>query len=363
MHRGERPTDRSPAAADPRRLDGPTAAVDPGGRQTVLRAVSSRRIPAGNPSMLRRILSVTLLAAFLGWAGWYVATRPEAFAPLADVTWTDGLVLTLAFVLLMACNGVFIALVTSAFRIRLQTLEWLALSFASSFANYFLPFKGGTGIRALYMLHLHRFPITEFVSTLGIMYLMHVVVNGVMALVGMGLIATGGGPTNAILLSFFALVSLAGIVIILIDFEIGSHHERFPMRQLARVLAAWRTVRADRALVVKLWSLMLVFALATVWQCRAAFMAASITLSWDGVLVYAASKNLATLVSLTPGSLGVVELISIYLGSVLGYDTADALMVQSLIRAVAIVVLLLVGPFAMLYLRNKLRAASGTSPD
>ena len=75
-------------------------------------------------------------------------------------------------------------------------------------------------------------------------------------------------------------------------------------------------------------------------------------------MIYAASKNLASLVGLTPGSLGIVELISIYLGSVLGYGTADALAVQGLIRAVAIAVLLLVGPFALIYLRRRLQSAS-----
>jgi hypothetical protein len=52
--------------------------------------------------------------------------------------------------------------------------------------------------------------------------------------------------------------------------------------------------------------------------------------------------------------MGVVELISIYLGTVLGYSTADALSVQALIRAVAIVSLLLLGPPALLYLRRRI---------
>ncbi len=256
----------------------------------------------------------------------------------------------------MIGNGLFIAIVAHAFRIRLASLEWLSLSLGSSFANYFLPFRGGTGIRALYMNRVHGFQVARFVSTLGVMYLMHAVVNGLLALVGMGLIARNGGPLNLTLVFFFALIATAGMAAMLIRFEVRREFHRFPLAQIARLINAWQAVRADRRLVTKLWILMFAMTLATIWQCHAAFSALSIALPWEGVLVYAASKNLASLIGLTPGSLGVVELTSIYLGTVLGYSTTDALSVQALIRAVAIGSLLLLGPLALIYLRRRIGA-------
>ena len=218
-------------------------------------------------------------------------------------------------------------------------------------------------MRALYMHRLHGFTITEFVSTLSIMYLMHTVVNGLLALLGMALIVANEGPANISLLIFFALVSTLGVLVMVVDIKIGTDYQKFPMAQLSRLFAAWRRVRHNRILVFKLWALTLALSLATVWQCHAAFEAASISLSWEGVLVYAASKNLAGLVGLTPGSLGVVEMISIYLGSVLGYGTADALVVQGLIRAVAVAVLLLAGPVAFIYLRLRLQGSAASTSD
>jgi uncharacterized membrane protein YbhN (UPF0104 family) len=305
--------------------------------------------------MLRKVLSITLLAAFLGWAAWYVRSNSQAFLPLLDVSARDGLLLALAFVMIMMCNGVFIAVVSQAFQIRLYAIEWMSLSFASSFVNYFLPFKGGVGIRALYMSRVHGLQVSKFVSTLGVMYLMHTVVNGLLALIGMGIVVASNGPAHIGLLIFFALLTSAGVIAMFVDVDIGDHHERFPMAQLASLLRAWRTVRRNRALLVKLWLLMLGLTLATIWQIRVAFDAVSISLPWSGVLVYAASKNLATLISLTPGSLGVVELISIYLGGALEYNTATALSVQGLIRAVAIIMLLVIGPAALWFLRRNLK--------
>lgn len=313
--------------------------------------------------MFRRFLSITLLAVFLVWAGWYVSGNAEAFMPVLQVTWLDTLGLTLAFLAIMVGNGLFIAVVSQSFRVHLAGREWLSLSFASSFANYFLPFRGGTGIRALYMHQVHGFPITRFVSTLGIMYLMHIVVNGILALTGMILVARNGGPLNVPLMLFFALVAATGLVAMLVRFEIPTESPRFPFVQVAKLVRAWQAVRADRGLVAKLWLLMLAMTVATVWQCHAAFAALSIALPWEGVLVYAASKNLAALIGLTPGAMGVVELVSIYLGSVLGYSTADALSVQALIRAVAIASLLLAGPFAVIYLKRRIGSRPSTQTE
>ncbi len=311
---------------------------------------------------VRRVFSGLILAGFLAWAAWYVYLNTESFRPIAEVSWLDILILISAFLVIMVCNGISILVVSEAFQVQLLVKEWLSLSFAASFANYFLPFKGGAGMRALYMSRIHYLPLVEFVSTLGILYLMHVVVNGLVAIIGLILIAAHDGSVNVTLLIFFIFVTAAGLMVMVVDINVQSDSQPFLRRQLSQFLAAWRRVRQNRVLVSKLWALTVLLALAGVWQCHAAFEAASVSLSWPGVMLYAASKNLATLISLTPGSLGIVELISIYLGGLLGYGTADALLVQGLIRAVAVGVLLLAGPVALLYLRRRLQLVQAGSP-
>ncbi len=310
--------------------------------------------------MLRNVISVGLVATFIAWVAWYVSGNPDAFRPITHVGWFDASLLVIAFFAIMIGNGIFVAIVARAFGIHLKGAEWMSLSLASSFANYFLPFRGGTGIRALYMYQVHGFRITEFVSTLSVMYLMHSVINGLVALAGMVFVVRNGGPADLSLMTFFALVTAAGVGAMMLNFRMRGDYARFPMAQIARMVNAWQRIRRDRALVGKLWVLMIGMTLATVFQCRIAFNAVEIALPWEGVLVYAASKNLAGLIGLTPGALGVVELVSIYLGNVLGYSTADALSVQGLIRAVAIVSLLLVGPVSLAYLRRGLARSPGT---
>jgi hypothetical protein len=64
------------------------------------------------------------------------------------------------------------------------------------------------------------------------------------------------------------------------------------------------------------------------------------------------------LFSLTPAALGVAELTTISLGKVLHYSASDALLVQGVIRGVAIGTLLIGGPIAFVYLQRRILAAN-----
>jgi uncharacterized membrane protein YbhN (UPF0104 family) len=312
--------------------------------------------------MFRKALSFTLLAGFLSWSTWYIYTNSGDFIAITQLEFPDVLLLAFIFLLILLCNGLFISVVSSAFQLQLRSIEWFSLSAASSFANYFLPFRGGAGLRALYMSRLHKFPLTGFISTLSVMYLMHIAVNGVLALIGMALIKLDGRPTDTTVLAFYTLVSLLGCLAVTCKFSIGNNHRKFPLKQLQQILQGWEKVRQDRPLQLRLWLIMLLMTAATVWQCQVAFEAISTPLSGGGILVYAASKNLAMLISLTPGSLGIVEVISIYLGNLLGYSTSDALLVQGLIRSVAITMLLLIGPAALLFLKRQIETLKPSIP-
>lgn len=302
--------------------------------------------------MLRKITSFVILVGFFSWAVWYVLGNADDFLIIKQVNWLDIGQLAAAFICILICNGAFIYVVSSAFDIKLRHIEWLSISSASSFANFFMPFRGGAGLRALYMSRLHGLSITDFISTLSVMYLMHAALNGFLALAGMVLVISNGGPIDLTLLIFFLLTTVTGLLFISLEINTAMDIKRFPFKQINQVLSGWKKVRQERSIVIRLWALMLILILITLWQCKVAFAAVSVPISWGGIAVYAASKNLAMLVGLTPGSLGIVEGVSIYLGHVLGYGTSEALLVQGLIRSITIVTLLIVGPISFLLLHR-----------
>ena len=307
-----------------------------------------------NVRLLRATLSILVVIGFVVWVAWYVYFHHGEFSVITEVSWFDLLLLYGAFLAIVVFNGKLFEAITSAFDVRLGRAEWLMLSAASSFANYFIPFRGGAGMRAMYLAKVHGLSLGSFIATVGIMSLIYAVANGLLALIGIVLIVFSGGPLDVTLTVFFALVTTAGLMLMKFDWYPGRRPEQFLLKHLHQIFLGWTKIKSKDGLLLKLWMIILGISLASMWQCKVAFEAILAPLSWGGVILYAAAKNLALLISLTPGSFGIVETISIYLGKVLGYTTAQALLVQALIRVVAISSLLVFGPFAVLLLKRRL---------
>lgn len=321
-------------------------------RKTAYAPPSARSVP-------RRILSVTILVAFAAWAAWYVHDHRGDFAGIRRVSWLDLVSLYGASLVLLGFNGLLLRDATRIFGVRLRAPEWASLSAFSSFANYFLPFRGGAGLRAVYLAKVHRLHLADFLTTLSALVLMHAVANGALALVGMIALWMGGGTFDPLLGLFFASVVGGGLALIAVPPRQVRGGTGFPLAQIARLIAGWQRLRRHPRSLWRLWLFTGGFSLASLWQCAQAFSAIGAPLSPAGNLVYAGAKNLAFLAGLTPGSLGIVEAVSVYLGGSLSYSPAQALLVQGLIRAVSLSVLLVTGLPALHLLRKRLAAPNG----
>lgn len=312
--------------------------------------------------VVRRTLSTVAAALFLCWAAWYVWGHKTEFIPILSVSLLDVAVLYAAFLTVLFCNALFLKESVALYGARLQNPESWGLSLASSFANYFLPFRGGAGLRAYYLTKVHDLRITEFAATLGAMYVLHISVNGLLGLLGLVAFARQGHPADPLVYAFFLVPTVSCLAFMALSTKPFLSRDSWPLRLASRLASSWTRLRENRLVSQRLWIITLLLAVATIWQCDRAFSAIGRPLPLSGILVYASAKNLAFLASITPGSLGVVEGVSIYLGRTLGYSLADALLVQGLIRAVSLSVLLLAGPVAIHLLRIQSSRSVKSSP-
>ena len=91
----------------------------------------------------------------------------------------------------------------------------------------------------------------------------------------------------------------------------------------------------------------MIYTLLALIRAKVAFAVYGVNLTWGGSMFQAAGQGMALLVSLTPGSLGIVEMMSIYMGQSLQYTASEALMVQALLRVVDWTTLLVISPIAI----------------
>ena len=298
---------------------------------------------------LRPLISVLILSVFIIWAVWYAVNHWRDFSLMLDVAWFNLLGLYLIFAGILLINGLYSKYVLEAFGIELRKTEWIFLSIASTATNYVTFFRGGAGVRAFYLKTRHQFSFTDFLSTLSAMYIMYFLINGVLGLAGMLLLSSRGAGLNIGLTVVF--IGLAAVSAVVMVFNIRlPEYRRFPFHQIAGIINGWQLIRRNQALLTRLLMNTALYTLLMILQTKLAFFAYSIDLSWGAVFCFTSVKGLALLAAVTPGALGIVEWLSVYLSGILPYTGSEALMAQGLMRAVSLTTLLVTGPVAVHYL-------------
>jgi len=287
----------------------------------------------------RLVLCIAILAAFAAWTSGWVYRHGSDFSILADLPGRFLLGLLAISAASVICNGLYIKFALQAFEVDLPAREWLSLTVATSLLNYVTPLRGGMVVRAVYLESHYRFGYVDFLSTLSAMYLMYVFTYGLLGLAGQALLWRQGAGCDRIVLSILAAGAAVAALLMFVRVRLPRWRV-FPLRQIVRILDGWTLLRRKRSTFVKLMLTTLVFALLSALEVKLASSAVAVDLSWAGVLLYTAGQNLAVLASITPVALGIAEVVSIYLGTALGYDISQALMIQALLRVVPLVLLL-----------------------
>jgi len=312
---------------------------------------------------IKPAVSTAILLSFFLWMVWYVIGHVEEFKIILDVPWFNLLALYLIFLASIYLNGLYTRYILNAFDLNLGFSEWLPLSIATTAGNYLTFFRGGAGIRALYLKARHHFSFADFLSTLSAMYIMYFVINGLAGIIGMVLLTASGQAFDLPLSIFFLLITGISVLIMLADFHLPDTG-LFAVNQIIRIVNGWHNIRRNKTLLKQMLINITLYLLLIILQTKIAFSTYGVSLSWEAALFYSAGKNLMALATITPGALGLVEAFTVYLGQSLHYTPAEALLIQGLTRFVVISTLLVAGPPAFAILSRRLRTpVSNDSPE
>jgi uncharacterized membrane protein YbhN (UPF0104 family) len=264
--------------------------------------------------------------------------------PIGAKTWLK-LILGLAATLVL--NSELLRLGVKAQGAPLDFKEGLALNMSTMAANYFIPFKGGAGLRAYYLVARWRLPLTAFLSQLLAISVVSLITGSFLAF--FGLLALEPSRAKGPLLAYFAGTFLLGgaLLLWLGRLKWAKSHPR-----LGALIQGWDVFRANPKLLGRLLSLQTMYFIilaAVNSQCFAAFQ---VELSFNKALFFSAVQIHSTIINLTPAGLGVVEAFAVLAGQALGFSPAEALLAQGLNRVVQLALLLASGWWGWFYLKG-----------
>jgi len=297
-------------------------------------------------------VSLIIVFIFAIWLIWYLSCHIENFQPITKVSIDDIVMLAVLYFFTLVFNGLYTKSILHSFHVNLKPQEWFGISVITTMGNFIMPFRGGAGIRAIYLKAYHHFPISYFLSTLASVYVFYLLIYSALGIASMLCLFSFHGSAKSIILLILSFICLLSVGFIACTPQI-SKNVKFPLNKVAEVINGWHRVRKHKPLVAKLAFTTLILAIFGAIRIYIGFNAIGVNISIASAILITSMLELSSLINLTPGSLGIHEAITICLGSILYYTTADALLLQAILRGIFMLEVFILGPILMHYLVYK----------
>jgi uncharacterized membrane protein YbhN (UPF0104 family) len=236
----------------------------------------------------------------------------------------------------------------------IRLLECLSLSVTSTGTNILMPVQLGTVGRAVYLKQRHNFDYSAFLATVVATQVLVVVVSSMYAtaaLAWMLFVEHRPGLGTLLAISVFCFV-ISVLACFLPRLSVKGH---WVLNRITEVAAQFYCLRAQPLFVaclgalagLKVGSVILVF-----WTACAGI---GVGLSFVEAAAVEAFGTLASIVNITPGSIGIYEAVVAFVGAAVA-STGPAQIVMSalVLRGVLLVVLLILTPLGIYFLRKQI---------
>ena len=302
-----------------------------------------------NGKRLSRALAIGMLAAIGSYLWWYrgelASLRLAPFSLLLCAFCTAGG---------LAASGLLSYAIVNKLGARIGIWESMSLSVVSTGANALAPGQSGTVGRAVYLKRLHNFEYSRFLATVVASQVLMVIVCSVLAAAAVAWMAFVGRRPG--LNAMLGAAALCLVISTLACFLPGiSAKGNWLFDRVSIVSASWLKLRAQPmffATLTALVSLQVASQLLSLWTACAAI---GIDLGFVEVTTIGAFGTLASLLSITPGALGIHEAVVASVGAVVAIAPAELVIAALITRAVLLVLLLVLTPPAISFLHSRLQ--------
>ncbi len=289
----------------------------------------------------KRYISFILFAIFFVWIVVYIRDHWSDFTALRAVSVREfAWIAALAF-LGIIFRGLYTAILTAPYGVRLGKGEIFFISLISTVGNYTLPMRGGAGLRAVYLKRKHGIGYREFAKISVARFSTIFLVDSVLGLVAVFTLWKVNDRFDLpITLVLLIALTASSLIHLSTRFSIGSRHpivKRFAGGSSKILNAAG--IRWKLILVTLLNSIIRLFWIA------ACFRAVSVDITLVQGLLVSSLIPLSMVVTLTPGNLGITEGLLIYVMGVMGIGVSTAIICSILMRSSAIFWSLAMIPF------------------
>jgi len=294
---------------------------------------------------LRPWISVAVGMLVVGLGAWYVVSHWEDFTVLGRLDPLSLLGIVGTVIVYLVLGGVLLNTFLRRYSLVLPWYRWLGLYVTMSVGNILAPLRGGTGMGAAYLRLAHGMKVSRFALVLLGTSVAAALVNAVLAMVGMGLSYARSGWFNLPAVIAAGLVLAAGGVTLIIPNPAPS--QRWGWKVVVKALNGWNALIQDRRLLAKVLLITLALNLVHAGTFLLIYRALGLAVGPEVVLTIVSLGTVASMVALTPASLGPYDAVLIALPTTFGLTVSEALAALLVFRgAMLATTLALAGPLS-----------------
>lgn len=292
-----------------------------------------------------------IVGAFFAACGYYVVAHWSDFAFVAEISFPEVAAAALLILGSFLINAFQLNLFLKKFGLALGFLELISLTMGMLLGNLILPMRGGTGGMALYLKRAHGLDFQAFAAIYG----------GTALLTG--LINAGLAAASLVVLIWFHGFAHPALTLVAVGlFAVCLYFCLFPppvrwkdrgiVAPLFQAAHSWHLLSRDRRLLLLSAGSLFIISLILTVAFYFIYLALGMPMSLYGVLVTSSLGNIANLVPLTPGSLGIFDAVVIQVPQMFGMDPARSIAGALVFRVLCFFWSLLLGAPGLLYLAN-----------
>lgn len=292
------------------------------------------------------VMIAVIIAIFL-----YLLTQPQLLTTLGSLTWSSIVLIILCRLFFLMTNGLYQKAFAKKFEIDLKFVEWFGLSVITTMGNYLTPFSGGLVARAVYLKHQHSFAYARFATLIASNYL---VVFWVVGIVGFSTLVIFF-PLEEVYLSlaliFLGISFFISMLALLPNIHLPENYRL--LKILNTSLEGWNVVKNDRRLLAQLVLYTIANILLNGLSFWIAYIALGVQISFYSALLISLIGVFSILLNITPGNLGIQELVVSVSSNLLGAGSGEGLLVALIIRISTMLVVFILGPiFSAILTKN-----------
>lgn len=297
-------------------------------------------------------LQLVIQIAVMGYIVYYIFSHRAELGQLWNVDSID-----VATVLVL----IFIANIVRSYQLcyiagnldsKIPFLESSYITMGSTLLNY-LPMNLGTLIKAKMLKKHYSLKYAHFISVMGVTILITIFSGGLLGLLST-IISKPSFDTNNVLLIVFFIISISvPIFLLYIPASVVSGKPGVIRTAISDFILGFELIRKNGRGVLVLFlftTTLLLLAALRLWIC---FKALNTPITIFGSIIFAVVSNILLIVNITPGSIGLREVLIGAIAQFTGLSFERGLFAASLDRVISFVFTLLVGLPSLLMLKIK----------